>query len=132
MSAILTGYANPTTPSFDPAGNGGPPGPAGPTGPSGAPGLPGAVGATGATGPAASGPRIQSGTVALATNGQTVTLPVPYTSSMQVFVQGTSNAAGVNGFFTVLTSGSLSQFRIFYSGELIYGPIQLFWMTAGT
>jgi len=78
-----------------------------------------------------SGPRIQSGTVALASNGQTVVLPVPYSSSMQVVVQGTSNAAGVNGFFTVATYGSLTQFQIFYSGELLYGPIQMFWIASG-
>lgn len=77
------------------------------------------------------GPRVQSGTVALASNGQTVVLPVPYSVSMQVVVQGTSNAAGVNGFFTVATYGSLSQFQIFYSGELIYGPIEMFWIAVG-
>jgi hypothetical protein len=50
---------------------------------------------------------------------------------MQVVVQGTSNAAGVNGFFTVATYGSLTQFQIFYSGELLYGPIQMFWIASG-
>jgi hypothetical protein len=50
---------------------------------------------------------------------------------MQVVVQGTANAAGVNGFFTVGTFGSLTEFRIFYSGELIYGPIEMFWMSSG-
>jgi hypothetical protein len=49
-----------------------------------------------------------------------------------VFVQGTSNKAGVNGFFTVVTYGSLTEFRIFYSGELIYGAIEMFWMAIGT
>ncbi len=77
------------------------------------------------------GPTIQSGSVMLATNGQTVILPTPYSTSMQIVVQGTSNAAGVNGYFTVSTNGSLSQFQIFYSGQLIYGPIQLFWIAAG-
>lgn len=131
MSAILIGYANPTTPSFDPAGEG-QPGPAGPAGPAGADGLGGAPGATGPTGPAGkSGPVVQSGTIALSVNGQTYPLPIPYTSSLQVVVQGTANAAGVNGFFTVGTFGSLTEFRVFYSGELIYGPIELFWIASG-
>lgn len=81
--------------------------------------------------PVSSGPRIQTGSVMLATNGQAVVLPVPYTTSLNVVVQGTANAAGVNGFFTVATYGSLTQFQIFYSGALIYGPIQLFWIAAG-
>jgi hypothetical protein len=131
MSAVLIGYANPTTPSFEPNLPGSAVGPTGPVGPAGPAGAAGAAGATGPPGPGATGPLTQYGTVALSTNGQTVALPVPYTSSMQVFVQGTSNAAGVNGFFTVLTAGSLSEFRIFYSGELIYGPIQMFWFAVG-
>lgn len=77
------------------------------------------------------GPLIQSGKVDLTSNGQIVVLPVPYTTSMQVFLQGTSNKAGVNGFFTTATYGSLTEFRIFYSGQLIYGPIEMFWLTAG-
>lgn len=128
MSVVPIGYANTTTPCFDPLGEAAP-GATGPTGPAGVSGLAGPAGPTGPAG--ASGPRVQSGTVALATNGQTITLPVPYTTSMQVFVQGTSNAAGVNGFFTVLTLGSLSEFRIFYSGALDFGPIELFWMAVG-
>jgi hypothetical protein len=64
-------------------------------------------------------------------NGQTFALPIPYSTSMQVVVQGTANAAGVNGFFTVGTFGSLTEFRIFYSGELIYGPIEMFWIASG-
>lgn len=99
----------------------------GPTGPAGS------AGATGATGPSSGGgPFIQSGSVDLAINGQTVILPIPYSSTLQVFVQGTSNKAGVNGFFTVVTFGAPSQFYIYYSGELIYGPIEVFWMTRGT
>jgi hypothetical protein len=78
-----------------------------------------------------SGPLVQSGVVMLSSNGQTVVLPTPYATTMSVVVQGTSNAAGVNGFFTVATYGSLSQFQIFYSGELIYGPIQMFWIAVG-
>lgn len=77
------------------------------------------------------GPVVQSGTISLSVNGQTFALPKPYTSSLQVVVQGTANAAGVNGFFTVGTFGSLTEFRVFYSGELIYGPIELFWIASG-
>lgn len=76
-------------------------------------------------------PLIQSGTIDLATNGQTIVLPTAYASGMQVFVQGTSNKAGVNGFFTIATYGSLSQFQIFYSGDLIYGPIEMYWFAIG-
>jgi hypothetical protein len=129
MSLVQTGYANPSTPSFEPNLPGSPVGPTGPVGPAGPAG---ATGPVGPAGPSATGPRIQSGTVSFATNGQTVAIPVPYSTSLQVFVQGTSNAAGVNGFFTVLTAGSLSEFRIFYSGQLDFGPIEMFWMTAGT
>lgn len=132
MSAVLIGYANPSTPSFEPNVTGDSVGATGPTGPSGAPGLGGPPGAEGPTGPASKGPLIQSGTVALGTNGQTFALPIPYSSSLQVVVQGTANAAGVNGFFTVGTFGSLTEFRIFYSGELIYGPIEMFWIATGT
>ena len=77
-------------------------------------------------------PTILYGTVALATNGQAVVYSTPFTSRVAVVVQGTSSAAGVNGFFTVATYGSLSQFQIFYSGQLIYGPIELFWIATGT
>ena len=79
-----------------------------------------------------SGPTVLSGKVALATNGQTVVYSTAFKTSVSVVVQGTSNAAGVNGFFTVSTNGSLSQFQIFYSGQLIYGPIELFWIAVGT
>ena len=76
-------------------------------------------------------PIIQSGKVDLTSNGQIVVLPTPYTTSMQVFLQGTANKAGVNGFFTTATYGSKTEFRIFYSGELIYGAIEVFWLAAG-
>lgn len=82
--------------------------------------------------PAASGPRVLSGVIALTTNGQTFTYSTPFTSNVAVVVQGTANAAGVNGFFTVATYGSLSTFRVFYSGALDYGAIQLFFIAAGT
>lgn len=131
MSLVAIGYANLTTPCYEPNVAGDPVGATGPTGPSGAPGLGGPPGAEGPTGPASKGPLIQSGTVALAVNGQTFALPIPYSTSMQVVVQGTANAAGVNGFFTVGTFGSLTEFRIFYSGELIYGPIEMFWIASG-
>lgn len=78
-----------------------------------------------------SGPLIQSGSFGLSNNGQVVEYPVPYTSTVSVVVQGTANAAGVNGFFTIATYGSKSQFQTFYSGELIYGPIEMFWIASG-
>ncbi len=78
-----------------------------------------------------SGLLIQSGSFGLSNNGQTITYPTPYTSTVSVVVQGTANAAGVNGFFTVATYGSRSDFRVFYSGELIYGPIEMFWIASG-
>ena len=81
--------------------------------------------------PAAS-PKTLFGTIALSTNGQTFTYSTPFTSSVSVVVQGTANAAGVNGFFTVATYGSLSTFRVFYSGALDYGAIQLFFIAVGT
>jgi hypothetical protein len=77
------------------------------------------------------GLKIQSGKIDLTSNGQIVVLPEAYTSSMQVFVQGTANKAGVNGFFTIATYGSLTEFRVFYSGELIYGAIEVFWLASG-
>lgn len=79
-----------------------------------------------------SGPTILSGKVAFGTNGQTVTYSTPFQTSVSVVIQGTANAAGVNGFFTIATYGSLSEFRIFYSGELIYGPIEIFWIAVGS
>ena len=86
----------------------------------------------GAVEPAPVGPLIQSGKIDLTSNGQIVVLPTPYTTSMQVFVQGTSNKAGVNGFFTIATYGSKTEFRVFYSGELIYGAIEVFWFAVGS
>ena len=80
----------------------------------------------------ASGPTVLYGTIALATNGQTFTYSTPFTTAVSVVVQGTANAAGVNGFFTVATYGSLSTFRVFYSGALDYGAIQLFFIAVGT
>ncbi len=104
--------------------------PAGPTGPTGGAG---SAGATGPTGAGASGPRIQTGTVAYANQAQAVVFPTPYTSSVRVFVQGTANAAGVNGYFYVGTYGSLTQFLMFYSGPALqYGPIEVFWLAIGT
>lgn len=98
--------------------------PAGPTGP---------AGPAGPTGPAGTGPLIQTGTVAYANQAQVVVFPTPYTSSVRVFVQGTANAAGVNGYFFVGTYNSLTQFQMFYSGPALqYGPIQVFWLAIGT
>ncbi len=82
--------------------------------------------------PTAASPKTLFGTIALTTNGQTFTYSTPFTSAVSVVVQGTANAAGVNGFFTVATYGSLSTFRVFYSGALDYGAIQLFFIAVGT
>ena len=79
------------------------------------------------------GPRIDYGTIAFSTNGQTVTFPTPFATNPAVFLQATGNAAGVNGSFQVNNSSTYkTAFQIYYSGQLIYGPIEMNWSAIGT
>lgn len=81
----------------------------------------------------AAGPKILYGIVSFATNGQTVTFPTPFATNPAVFLQPTGNAAGVNGFFQVNNGTTYTtSFQIFYSGALVYGPIEVNWMAIGT
>ena len=82
---------------------------------------------------AGSGPKTLYGTVAFSTNGQTITFSEAFATNPAVFLQATGNGAGVNGSFQVNNAATYkTAFQIFYSGELIYGPIEMNWMAVGT
>ena len=131
MSSILTGYANPTTPSFDPAGQGSA-GPAGPTGPAGADGLGGSPGATGATGPAGKGgPVIQSGTASYSGPNTVVYFPTSFASPPQVFLQPTDADGTPDGtlYIQYSPSGGESLFTVNSTGSS--SNMLFYWMAVG-
>jgi len=80
-----------------------------------------------------SGPKILYGTIAFASNGQTVTFATPFATNPSVFLQATGNMAGFTGYFQV-NNGSTKKtsFQIYYSAGLDYGPIEVNWMAVGT
>lgn len=80
-----------------------------------------------------SGPKIEFGSLQLSNNGQQVVYSEPFATTPSVLLTPTGNGAGVNGFFQVNNSSTyLTAFQVFYSGELIYGPIEVNWMAVGT
>lgn len=82
--------------------------------------------------PSPSVPTIQYGTVNLTANAQSVVFPSPFTVAPQIFIQPTSDGAGVNGDFSIGSYGRLNEFQIFYTGSFSFGPLVIFWMAIGT